>query len=72
MLDLDVFIISEIIKYMSYKCILIIVTLCGLAMGQTDITMLNCPAQFNVTEYNVTTDNTVEVLGPLVYAGFRS
>lgn len=56
---------------MSYKIALIALVL-SLATGYTDITMLNCPAQFNISEYNSTSDTTVATMGSFIYAGFKS
>jgi hypothetical protein len=56
---------------MGYKmqclCLLLV-----LAASYSDITLLNCPAQFNVNEYNVTTDTAATSLGAFIYAGFES
>ena len=44
---------------MSYRFVLIGFLLLLGVWGYTDITMLNCPAQFNLDEFNTTTDTTV-------------
>lgn len=56
---------------MSYK-IAVIALLLTFASAYTDITMLNCPAQFNITEYNSTSDTTVATMGAFIYAGYKS
>ena len=57
---------------MSYK-LLIFIAIVALAHQQyTDITMLNCPAQFDISKYNSTTDSTVADMGSFIYAGFQS
>lgn len=62
----------EIIKYMSYKLLIFIAIVTLTAQQYTDITMLNCPAQFDVSKYNTTTDSTVANMGSFIYAGFSS
>lgn len=57
---------------MSYKALLLFGLLLPLLQAYTDITLLNCPSQFNITKYNVTTDTTVSTMGPFIYAGFSS
>ena len=57
---------------MSYKPLLLLWLLLPLLQAYTDITLLNCPAQFDIVKYNSTTDTTVSTMGPLVYAGFSS
>ena len=62
----------EIIKYMSYKLLILITIIILTHQQYTDITMLNCPAQFDVNKYNTTTDSTVDNMGSFIYAGFQS
>ena len=57
---------------MSYKCVIILLCIVPVFYAYTDITMLNCPAQFNIEQYNITTDTTVASMGPMIYAGFSS
>jgi len=61
-----------LIKYMSYTDLILILTLLSTALSYTDITMFNCPAQFNVPAYNTSTDTTVANLGAFIYSGFQS
>lgn len=56
---------------MSYK-IAFIALLLTLAAAYTDITMLNCPAQFDLNAFNTTTDTTVASMGSFIYSGFSS
>jgi len=49
---------------MSYKLLVLTVTLLASAHSYTDITMLNCPAQFNIAAYNTTSDSTAANLAP--------
>lgn len=53
---------------MSYK-ILLLTTLLLLAHSYTDITMLNCPAQFDIAKYNTSSESS---LGSFIYSGFQS
>lgn len=55
---------------MSYTVVALLLLLCPSLCAYTDITMLNCPAQFDIAAYNTTSDTTAASLGPLVYAGF--
>ena len=57
---------------MSYKCAIVLLCIVPILHAYTDITMLNCPAQFNIAKYNLTTDTTVASMGPMIYAGFTS
>ena len=58
---------------MSYRIIILISLLLVLTHhNYTSITLVNCPAQFNVTAYNTTTDTAASTIGPFVYAGFTS
>ena len=54
---------------MNYKITLLLLLIVPI-LNYTDLTMLNCPAQFNITAYNTTTDSTTSALGPFVYGGF--
>jgi hypothetical protein len=56
---------------MSLRVALLLLLL-SLAYSYTDITMLNCPAQFNVTAYNDTSDSTAASIGAFVYAAFAT
>ena len=42
------------------------------AAGYTDITLFNCPAQFNVSSYNTTDDDTMANLGNFLYSAFET
>ena len=57
---------------MNYKSAWILLSVLIIANAYTDITMLNCPAQFNIATYNVSSDTTVATMGSFVYAGFTS
>lgn len=57
---------------MSYKPSWIFVGLLVCVSAYTDVTMLNCPAQFNVSTYNITNDSTLATMGSFVYAAFSS
>ena len=57
---------------MGYKLLLVGWLLLASAVAYTDITMLNCPAQFDIAAYNTTSDSTVANLGSFIYAGFQS
>ena len=57
---------------MSYKILLIAVALLVHCSAYSDLTMLNCPAQFNVTTANKTTSTAASSLGAFLYAGFQS
>lgn len=57
---------------MSYKIVWVLVALLPTALAYTDITMKNCPSQFDIAATNLTTDNTAASLGAFVYAGFQS
>lgn len=57
---------------MSYKSIWTLLTILAIANTYTDITMKNCPAQFDIDQYNTTTDTTVASMGAFIYAGFSS
>lgn len=56
---------------MSYK-ILLYAHLLIMIYSYTDITMLNCPAQYNIAKYNTTTDTTVSTYGPFIYSSFQN
>ncbi len=43
-----------------------------LAAGYGDVTMLNCPAQFNITLFNLTSDPTLSTTGAFVYGAFST
>jgi len=62
----------QIIKYMSYRTCLLLLTLLVCSWAYTDIAMLNCPAQFDINLYNTTTDSTVASLGSFVYGAFQT
>lgn len=57
---------------MSYKILLIAVALLVHGLAYSDLTMLNCPAQFNVTSANTTASNAASTLGAFLYSGFQS
>jgi hypothetical protein len=57
---------------MNYKSAWVLLTILIIANTYTDITMLNCPAQFDITIYNISSDTTVATMGSFVYAGFTS
>lgn len=57
---------------MSYKSRCIVLTLIAIATAYTDITMKNCPAQFDISKFNITTDTTVTTMGALIYGSFTS
>jgi hypothetical protein len=57
---------------MSYKILLIALLFIGIGQAYSDLTMLNCPAQFDVAASNITTSNAAATLGAFVYAGFQS
>ena len=57
---------------MNYKSTCILLLLITLAYAFTDITMTNCPAQFEISKFNTTNDTTVATLGTLIYGGFTS
>jgi hypothetical protein len=40
--------------------------------GYTSIALANCPAQFDVSAYNTTSDTTLSTLGSFVYSSFQS
>ena len=54
---------------MSYRILLLAVLLC-LVYPYTDLTMLNCPAQFSITQFNTTASSTAYTLGNLLYSSF--
>jgi hypothetical protein len=57
---------------MNYRIVSVLCLLYLAATQYTSITTLNCPAQFNITSYNLTSDTTVSTMGSFVYAGFQS
>lgn len=57
---------------MGYKLLFVAWLLLASAVAYTDITMLNCPAQFDIAAYNTTSDSTAASLGSFIYAGFQS
>lgn len=57
---------------MNYKISLIALFLVVNALAYTDITMQNCPSQFDVSSANVTKGNTAANLGAFLYSGFQS
>lgn len=57
---------------MNYKSVWILLSILNLITTYTDVTMLNCPAQFDIATYNISTDKTVTTMGSFVYAGFTS
>ena len=57
---------------MNYKSACVLLTLLTITTTYSDITMLNCPAQFDIAAYNVSSDTTVATMGSFVYAGFTS
>ena len=57
---------------MSYKIVWVLLALLPAALQYTDITMKNCPSQFDIASTNITTDTTAASLGAFVYAGFQS
>ena len=52
--------------------LLLLFCLIGLSHAYTDITLFNCPAQFNVAAYNTTDDTTMANLGASLYAAFET
>ena len=50
----------------------LLVLLLALGLSYTDLTLLNCPAQFNVTQYNITADTTTTTLGKFLYSSFQT
>ena len=59
-------------KYMNYKLFFWLALAIVEVSTYTDITMLNCPAQFDIAAYNTTSDSTVATVGTFIYAGFQS
>lgn len=57
---------------MSYKICLLLLGVAAVSLAYSDITMLNCPAQFDVTASNVTTDNAAATIGSVVYGAFQT
>jgi len=57
---------------MNYKSRWVLLLILTTISAYTDVTMLNCPAQFNITNYNVTTDTTVATMGSFVYGALTS
>ena len=57
---------------MGYKSTCILLLLIATVTAYTDITMTNCPAQFEINKFNTTNDTTVASLGSLIYGGFTS
>ena len=57
---------------MNYKLFFLLSLAITQVASYTDITMLNCPAQFDINAYNTTSDSTVATLGTFIYAGFES
>jgi hypothetical protein len=57
---------------MNYKTWPVLLCLLASVLAYTSITTANCPAQFNITTANSTTDTTVASLGALVYGAFQS
>jgi hypothetical protein len=57
---------------MNYKSVCILLSVLTITNTYTDITMLNCPAQFDIATYNISSDNTVATIGSFIYAGFTS
>jgi len=57
---------------MSYKSSWILLALLAAAAAYTDVTLLNCPAQFNISTYNVSSDRTVATMGSFIYAAFST
>lgn len=57
---------------MSYKSGWIVLAILVCAAAYTDVTMINCPAQFNISIYNTTSDATAATMGSLVYGSLSS
>ena len=57
---------------MIYLRVAAALVLLGIVAGYTDITLFNCPAQFNVAHYNTTEDSTMADLGSKLYSAFET
>ncbi len=57
---------------MGYKSTCVLLLLIAIVTPYTDITMTNCPAQFEINKFNTTNDTTVASIGSLIYGGFTS
>lgn len=53
-----------------FKSLILLLMLTALGASTTDITLLNCPAQYNMTYYNLTT-NSSETLIEFFFGGFE-